>query len=176
VGQVAIYSYLVRNSGNVTISGPISIDDDRASDESCPAGDLAPGESLTCSASHTITQADLDDGSVTNVATANGRDPSGQIVTSAPDQETVTAIQRPGLQVLKSASPQTYDTVGQVISYSYLVRNTGNVTVVGPITIFDDVATDESCPANPVGLAPGHSITCSASHTITAADLAPPAP
>ena len=106
-----------------------------------------------------------------NVATASGQDPDGDPVTSPPDDETVTADQNPALTILKTASPTTYDTLNQVISYSYKVTNSGNVTIDQPITIDDDIATDEVCPAVPADLAPGDSITCAASHTITQNDL-----
>ncbi len=88
------YSYLVTNSGNVSLAGPVTVADDKATDESCPDvstvgngdGYLDPGESVTCTASYTITQADLNAGSVTNVATA-----SADGTNSNPDEETVTA-------------------------------------------------------------------------------------
>ncbi len=162
VGDVISYSYLVTNTGNVTLAGPVTVADDKAT-VTCPAGGLAPGGSMTCTASYTITQADLDSGSVTNTAkaSANGTD-------SNPDDETVTADQKPALSLVKTASPTSYDSVGDVISYSYLVTNTGNVTLAGPVTVADDKAT-VTCPAG--GLAPGGSMTCTASYTITQADL-----
>ena len=80
------------------------------------------------------------------------------------------------LSLVKSASPSTYSTVGQSISYSYLVSNTGNVRLAGPVTVADDKAT-VSCPAlSTVGnhdgfLDPGEAVTCTASYAITQADL-----
>ena len=89
MGAVISYSYLVTNSGNVTLSGPFTVSDDKATDESCPiTASLAPGASITCTASYTIGQADLDAGLVTNVASA-----SNGTVTSPTDTETVTAVQ-----------------------------------------------------------------------------------
>ena len=170
VGDVIAYSFEVTNSGNVTLSGPFTVSDDQATDESCPATvSLAPAASITCSASYTITQADLDAGSVTNLAAASGSF-GGSPVISPTDSETVTAVQSPALTIVKTATPATYDSVGDVIGYSFEVTNSGNVTLSGPFTVSDDQATDESCPA--VGsLAPGASITCSATYTITQADL-----
>ena len=55
-------------------------------------------------------------------------------------------VQTPALSLVKSATPATYATVGQSISYSYLVTNTGNVRLAGPVTVTDDKAT-VTCPA-----------------------------
>ena len=65
-------------------------------------------------------------------------------------------------------TPATYDDVGDVIAYSYLVTNTGNVTMTGPVTVADDRAT---CDVPGQGLAPGASVTCTATYTVTQADL-----
>src|SRR5207248_2011690 len=145
VGAVISYSYLVKNTGNVTLAGPVTVTDDKTS-VTCPAGGLAPNAAKTRAATDTITQGNLDPVSVTNTATAhsNGTDPRR-------DQATVTAVQRPALSLAKSATPGTYDHVGQLIGYSYLVTNTGNVTLAGPVTVSDD-KTSVSCPAG--GLAP----------------------
>ena len=70
VGDVISYSYVVKNTGNVTLAGPVTVTDDKAT-VTCPAGSLAPLASMTCTASYTITQADLDGGSVKNTAQAS---------------------------------------------------------------------------------------------------------
>ena len=117
VDDVISYSYLVTNTGNVTISQPITIDDDIATDESCPGApaSLAPLDTIVCTASHTITQADLDAGSVTNVASASGVDPNSAPVTSPTDDATVTAVQSPSLSIEKTPTPTTYSAVNDVI-------------------------------------------------------------
>jgi LPXTG-site transpeptidase (sortase) family protein len=79
-------------------------------------------------------------------------------------------LQSPALTLVKTATPTTYSAVGDVISYSFFVTNSGNITLSGSFTVTDDKATDEACPVTP-SLAPGASITCTASYTITPADL-----
>ena len=102
VGDIIGYSYLVTNSGNVTLAGPVTVADDKAT-VVCPAGGLVLLALMTCTASYTITQADLDGGSVKNtaMASANGTD-------FDPDDETVTADQKPALSLVKTATPATY--------------------------------------------------------------------
>ena len=88
---------------------------------------------------------------------------------TATDDHIIPIEQAPALTLVKSATPTSYDHVGQVISYSYLVTNTGNVTLPGQFTVTDDKLT-VTCPATAT-LAPGASITCTASHTVIQADL-----
>ena len=178
VGDVISYSYLVTNSGNVRLAGPVTVADNKAT-VTCPNVDtvgnndsfLDPGEAVTCTASYTITQADLNNGSVTNVARAS----AGEVL-SPEDEATVEAVQTRTVLLDKTASPLSADAVGDVITYSYLVTNTGNVRLAGPVTVADDKAT-VTCPAvSTVGnndgfLDPGEAVTCTASYTITQADL-----
>ncbi len=169
VGDSIAYSYLVTNTGNVRLAGPVTVADDKAT-VSCPAlssvgngdGFLDPAEAITCTATYSITQADLNSGSVTNLAKA-----SADGIDSNEDTETVDAVKNKTLSLVKSASPSTYDAVGDSIAYSYLVTNTGNVRLAGPVTVADDKAT-VSCPAlSTVGngdgfLDPAEAITCTA--------------
>ena len=147
VGDVISYSYDVTNDGNVTISGPITVADDKAT-VTCPAGDVAPGASTKCTASYTISQADMDAGSVTNIAYASGMDPKGGTVDSPTDTATVSTTQNPTLSIVKKA----LDDLGSdgalggdddtwvetttimpedVAAFQITVTNTGNVTIYG---------------------------------------------
>src|SRR4051794_5125999 len=148
VGGVVNYSYLVTNTGNVRIAGPVTVSDDKAT-VTCPSlstvgnfdSFLDPGESVTCTASYTITQADLNAGSVKNTAQAHAG-----TTDSNTDSETATATQSPALSLDKTiTSGSPYAAVGGVVNYSYLVTNTGNVRIAGPVTVSDDRAT-VTCP------------------------------
>ena len=77
-----------------------------------------------------MTQADVDAGTdITNVATANAT-PAGGTYTPVTDDETVTVeAPTPDLDLVKTASDTTDVAVGDVITYSYEVENTGNVTM-----------------------------------------------
>jgi hypothetical protein len=69
---VIAYSYVIKNTGNVALSGPFTVSDDKTT-VTCPAtASLAVGASLTCTASYIITSADVCAGRVTNIATAAG--------------------------------------------------------------------------------------------------------
>ena len=90
VGDVLHYSYVVKNTGNVRLAGPVTVTDDKTT-VTCPAlstiGNhddfLDPGEALTCTATYTVKQSDIDAGKVTNAASAlvGGTGSTGQNVT-----------------------------------------------------------------------------------------------
>jgi hypothetical protein len=166
---VISYSYVVINSGNLAISGPISVVDDNVdAPATCPPGDLAPGEALTCTASRTVTEADIDAGSITNTAFASGTDPNGGQVVSPTVELTVPKTVE--LTMVMTASPSAYSNAGEVIDYRYTVTGSGDQTIIGPISVIDDnVDAPPSCPDG--DLAPGESLTCTASRTVTQADV-----
>ena len=105
---------------------------------------LAPGAQLTCTGSHTVTQADLDAGAFANTANAAGAGPLSQPVTAQPASATVPAAQTLHLALTKTAAPTSYSQVGQVINYTLVATNDGNVTLTG-VRISDPKLGTLSC-------------------------------
>ncbi|MEX3015486.1 beta strand repeat-containing protein [Gymnodinialimonas hymeniacidonis] len=177
--DVLTFDFIVTNTGNVTLTDPIVIDDPLIAGAGgsviCPPGDVAPGGVVTCMGSYTVTQPNLDDGFVTNSATASSAF-NGTPVVSPADDVTVPAAQEPELTLLKEAAPLNPAdfVVGAVVTYTYTVTNTGNVTLTDPVTITDDriVAADIVCPPFPSGgLAPSGVYVCTADYTVTGDDV-----
>lgn len=171
VGDVLSYQFLVTNAGNVTIVGLVVQDPLLDAPPACPVTVLAPGESTTCTGSRTTTQADVDAAEFTNTANALGQPPTGLPVTSPPSSVTIDAEPAaPGLTVDKQADRSTFTQVGEAIGFSFLVTNTGNVTL-SAITVDDDLLDEPAvCPVT--SLAPGESTICTGSRAITAAEVA----
>jgi len=181
-GQTVTYRFTVTNTGNVTLSG-VAVDDSdftgtgTLSAIDCPETSLFAGQAETCTATYQVTQADMDAGTISNSATAHGTPPGSTAPTdSIPSISTVTATQRPALDIVKTASTSTVTTAGQVVTYTFRVTNTGNVTITGP-TITDSDFTGNgtlgaiTCPAAAGTLDPGETVDCSARYTVVAADL-----
>jgi len=172
VGDVINYTITIENTGNVTVNN-INVTDPNATTMTCVGSPytLAPGETASCDATHVITLTDLNAGSVSNIATASGIDPSGDPVTDPSNEVTVDAIQTPELTVIKSkATAINYSAVGQIVTYTIIVQNTGNVSVSN-IDVIDPVADVGSISCSGTDLNPGGSFTCTASHTVDQADL-----
>ena len=178
-GDVISYSILVTNTGNQTLTG-VSVADPRIANLDCDPGTagnqttgftLAPAATLTCTGTYTVTQAEIDnngggDGDIDNTATAD----SGQ-TEPVTDSAVVPLAQSPALTITKVATESGYDSVGDVIHYTIVARNSGNTTLQS-VTVTDPNAPNLVCtPANGSPLAPGASMTCTASHTITQADI-----
>ncbi|GAA2190957.1 hypothetical protein GCM10009848_41760 [Micromonospora lupini] len=184
VGQQVPYSFHVVNTGGVPLTA-ISVTDQQTPPSSntnlgpitCLATTLAPGTRTACTATYTVTQADLDNGGVTNVGTAQGSPPTGPPVVSDPDTLTIPAQSlTAAITVVKSSTTTSITSVGQQVPYRYLVANTGGLTLTN--VGVTDVQTPPSSNANlgPITcvattLAPGATTTCTATYTVTQADL-----
>ena len=165
------YSYLVTNTGNIALSG-ISLSDDNDNDDlSCPSTTLAVGADMTCTATHTFSQAELDaNGSPTadsgvlyNEVTASSNETPDET-----DDLSIPIVQEPAMTVEKSSTSSSLSAPATV-DYSYLVTNTGNIALSG-ISLSDDNDNDDlSCPSTT--LAVGADMTCTATHTFSQAEL-----
>jgi len=183
VGDVIVYTITVTNSGNVTLTD-IDVTDANASITSgTPIAQLDPGQTVTLQATHTITQADVDAGMVSNSATATTTfegvgvsdisDDTDIASPGGPDDPTITHLmQLPELTVTKddqlAFTPQDLQ-VGDVITYVITVQNTGNVTLQN-IVVTDANATITGNSLITT-LAPGDFVTINAEHVVTQADI-----
>jgi uncharacterized repeat protein (TIGR01451 family) len=175
VGQVIKSNYTIKNTGTsgVTAGLPTDITITGAA-ATCPAVttvgnldvSLDPGESIVCTSNYSITQADLDKGSVTGISTATV---SG--ISSAPVTTTVTFTSV--LKLGKTANPAAYDHLGQNITYTYVITNSG-ATPLGPgqFVVNDaGIPTPINCGEAALTLAPAATVTCTATYTVSQADV-----
>lgn len=179
VGQVIQYSYVVTNTGNTPLAGPVSITDDKVMGVACPnvntVGNLDDkldlNESLTCAGSYGITTADLNSGSITNNATAM----VGEVV-SAIATATVRMAENKVLLLGVSANPTSYSQAGQTITYTYTISNVGTSTL-GPAQFIvndDRISAPINCGAANTILMTNQTVTCTATYTITPNDMTVP--
>jgi uncharacterized repeat protein (TIGR01451 family) len=182
VGQTITYSYLVTNTGDVSLSG-VAVDDTHPglTGLSCPQSTLLVGAAETCTAAYQVTAADLTAGSIVNTATAQGTPPGSTTpVTSPPSSVTVPAT---GITIVKqvcgSASaadcsaggvgPWTSSAAvpgGNLVYWRVTVTNTGPAALSG-ITV-TDAAVPTCSGAGPAGpLASGASFFLACTSTVT---------
>ncbi|MEF2527776.1 MULTISPECIES: DUF7507 domain-containing protein [Streptomyces] len=91
-GEVLHYTFEVTNTGTVPVSGIHLTDNGPGTPPvTCPATTLAPGASMTCTATYTTTEADVKAGRIKNTATATGRGPDGTTVTTTSNRVTLVA-------------------------------------------------------------------------------------
>ncbi|MDD5150858.1 MAG: hypothetical protein PHC28_10350, partial [Flavobacterium sp.] len=191
VGDVINYVFTVQNTGNVTLTN-VTVSDLNATVVGGPLASLAVGatDSATFTATHILTQADIDAGYVYNLATATGNDPSGNPVTdtsSDPTPCSTCPVDPTCLDCTITPTPQTpaivitkdgtldmgvdgIATVGDVINYVFTVQNTGNVTLTN-VTVTDINATVTGGPIASLAVGATDSATFIATHVLTQADI-----
>ena len=178
-GTVLTYTVTVRNTGNVTLRN-VACDDSMKEIGRIALNrtELAPGTVASGTATHTVTQADVDAGTVTNTASSSADSSDASKVVSNRSTVSTSIESLPQLTVTKTAGrthiPADEERVGEVIPYSLTVSNTGNVTVSG-IELDDELAA-KSLKVNWGGnsshtLAPGQSVPASASYAISDTDV-----
>ncbi|MFA6575392.1 MAG: DUF11 domain-containing protein, partial [Nocardioides sp.] len=177
-GDKITFTFLVTNTGNVTLN-PVTVNDPKLGGAiACGTGVLAPGASRACTpTTYTLTQADVNTGSVDNTATVTGTTTLGTTVTDS-DSTTSPLGATPGIELNKTVSAiSDIDgngvDAGDTLTYAFVVTNVGNVTL-SPVTVndplFGGTSPNVTCPSG--ALAPGASVTCtSKTYTLTQADV-----
>ncbi|MFT3893815.1 MAG: LysM peptidoglycan-binding domain-containing protein [Anaerolineales bacterium] len=174
VGQVINYTYVVKNNGTAALPGPVTVTDNKTT-VACPALNtvgnnndaLDPTESITCTASYTVNQADLNSGMITNNATALAGG-----VTSNVANAVVNTTASKVLSITTTANPTTYSQANQVITFTYVIKNTGPAALGQAQYVVTDerIGNPFNCDV-PKALAPNDTVTCQAQYTITQNDV-----
>ncbi|MFJ4174454.1 hypothetical protein [Microbacterium sp. NPDC089696] len=180
-GDVVTWTYVLTNDGNVTL-------DTAALTDALPGvgtptyvwsgteGVLVPGESVRATATYTLTQADVDAGSVSSLVTGSGTPPNGGAPATASAPATVSLVPAPGLVFTKTGTLRTPGSngAGDAVTFDFRIENTGTVTLSG-IAVTDDLAglgaITFTWPGASGVLAPGQAVTGTASYTISQEDV-----
>src|SRR5699024_6266925 len=151
-GETITYTFTATNTGNVTLEkvnltdelkGISEIDYVTLNDKAIEDINnivLKPGDVLVATATYEVTQADVDANEVYNHATVEGtpppkenpEDPDNPIeqdpVTDDDDAK-VPSEHKPEIALEKLTEKQEVTEAGEVITYKFVVTNTGNVTL-----------------------------------------------
>ena len=129
-GDVVTFNFVVTNTGNVTITS-FAVTDPLPGLSAIDCGgvtSLAPLATVTCTATYTVKQADVDAGVINNTATVNGQTATAGPVTDT-DSLSTPLTKTPGVTIVKSSNATAATKAGDTVTFSFLVTNTGNVTI-----------------------------------------------
>ncbi len=177
-GDMIEYSFVLTNTGNTTLTNVV-LDDPLPGlvmNDPTTIATLLPGaeNAQTITATYTVLQADIQRGDVTNQASVTYDDFNGPQGPTDSNQVVVPLTQVPDIAIVKEASSALSDpaVVGEVITYSFTVTNTGNLTLTG--VVIDDPLTGLTPSSFVVGtLEPGEvSSVFTATYAIDADDIA----
>ncbi|MCB5200853.1 hypothetical protein LGQ03_16605, partial [Loktanella sp. TSTF-M6] len=206
VDDTLVFTLTAVNLGNVTLSDPVLTDTFTRLDGTAITGvvpvladpavagtPLAPGDTRVWTLEHTLTQADIDAGGVSNTATLTTQTPDGDPLAdvsdngidgdgNTADDPTVQLIApTPALDVTKVIT-QTATAVGDTVIFEITATNTGNVTLfdaalTDSFTRADGTVVPNATPVLVSGgaaddpLAPGASRVWRLTHVLTQADI-----
>ncbi len=167
-GDTIRFTYRVDNSGTAALTG-LQVRDPAVGKNTC-SGTIAAGGQSTCSATHTITTADLTSGGVTSSPVASGMS-AGVAVTSPATRSTVmlstapvsgaslTLSQKVGTIVDRDNDHKV--SAGDQLDYSYVVTNTGKLALSSLAISSARLALGGAgVTCTSTNVAPGASVTC----------------
>ena len=164
VGDVLFYMVEVTNTGNVTLNNVVVSDQKLApKTKTCPS--VSPTSTCSLIGYYIVKQSDIDAGFIINTGIGDSDETDPE-----PDEITTPIPQYPDLSIEKTLLTDVTGgvVVGDVLTYSIVVTNTGNVTLHN-VTITDPILTPNS--AGCVTLAPAATCTLSGTHTVSQGDV-----
>jgi uncharacterized repeat protein (TIGR01451 family) len=189
-GQTLTYQITVANTGNVPLTGNSFSDvfqlggsarslttGPTLSGDGAPVGTVNVGETWTYTATYIVPQSDINgSGDFTNQATfdtAETLPSSSAVVTTNVTRVPALSLNKTFVFTLDSNGNNKAD-VGDVITYTYAVANTGNVTING-VSIADVHngygSLSAITPASVATLAPGAGTTFTSTYTAVQGDI-----
>lgn len=193
-GETFSFSFTVFNFGNLSLSA-IGVTDTLGTTISCPSTTLAAGVAMKCTSTYTLTAADITSGFLQDSATVSATGSGNQHVSS---QDSVFRTGSTAAEIKGLKSPiLTIDkdgngiaSAGDQVRYTFAITNSGN-QVLDPIGLTEPDPTridgPITCSATTTGgsafaginltqgnggsLAVGDSELCTATYTITTADV-----
>ncbi len=161
VGEPVGWTYMVSNTGNITLTAITVVDDQAGVIPSCPSDILEPQGAMECTASGVAVE-----GQYANLGTATGTPIVGDPVDDSDPSHYFGMVA--GVDIEKATNGEDADDppgpeieVGESVEWTYTVRNTGNVVLTGVTVADDQPGVDPDCPST--DLAPDEEMVCSAS-------------
>ncbi|MDJ1156192.1 SpaA isopeptide-forming pilin-related protein, partial [Macrococcus caseolyticus] len=167
-GDVITYTFKVTNTGEVPLDNATVIDPMFPEGITLSKTTIAPGETVTGTAQHTVTQSEINDEDIINTAIASAIPPGDLPVPTDKDSVTVTTPDTPSIALVKTTT-STNVKEGDVVTYNFEVENKGNVTL-NKVTLTDPklggVVTLQKNT-----LQPGEKTTGTATYTVQPEDM-----
>src|SRR5690606_3371807 len=152
VGETVTYTLTVTNTGNSSITNVVLTDPmlggalTHASGDTDGDNELDATETWIYTSDYTITQDDIDAGSISNQATVTGTSTGGVDVSDLSDDDSVleddstvtTLCQSEGIALIKTGAFNDTDgdacsDVGETVTYTFTVTNTGNSSITNVV-------------------------------------------
>jgi uncharacterized repeat protein (TIGR01451 family) len=138
-GQTLIYKIVVTNTGNTTLNN-VAVSDLKLTPQLSFCAAVLPGQTCTLTGAYLVTQADIDAGQIVNTANAISDETppaTTELTTPVPQYPSITTVKTLVTDVSGGIA------VGDVLTYSVKVTNTGNTTLHN-ITVSDPMLTPTS--------------------------------
>ncbi len=162
-GGILTYTGIVRNTGNITLTNVIVVNNEPAPNTVIfTAAMLAPGAQASFTGSYQVPWNCCVSSSTVR---ATGQDICTGVTVADTDTATCTALTVPRIVVTKACPPEAVEP-GDLLRYSGTVSNAGTITLIN-VTIENTQPSTGSPVLGPINLAPGESVRYYASYVVS---------